>query len=409
MATAAMDASERGAWLAITRVPGIGAQRTRRLLKHFGDLHSAWTATPGSLVASGLDRRAVDQLIATRETYDPRRDLDRLETLGATVLTWRDPEYPAPLLATGDAPPVLFVRGRVDALLAPAVAIVGTRRATGYGREQSERFATELVRAGWVVVSGLARGVDTYAHRGAVAALSASAGDRPGTVAVVGHGIDTVYPPENARLAAQIIDCGALVSDYPLGVGPAADHFPARNRIISGLSLGTLVIEAPLGSGALITTSYALEQGRQVYALPGPVTSPASEGCHQLIKQGARLVSSAEDIVMDLLPSLATMGRELPFRQGPLPPPGRTVGRQQPQLAINFEGRAGDEVSAPDGHASLLIQVLRDASRPMHVDEIARVARISASEIAGLLMMLELDGWVRDDGSLEYSLARHPD
>ena len=404
-----MDESERGAWLAIIRVPGIGAQRTRRLLEHFGDLHQAWTATAGSLVASGLDRRAVDQLIAARGAYDPRRDLDRLETLGATALTWRDPEYPAPLLAVVDAPPVLFVRGRLDALLAPSVAIVGTRRATGYGREQSERFATDLVRAGWVVASGLARGVDTYAHRGAVAALSASGADRPGTVAVMGHGIDTVYPPENARLAAQIIECGALVSDYPLGVGPAADHFPARNRIISGLSLGTLVIEAPPGSGALITTTYANDQGRQVYALPGPVSSPASEGCHRLIKQGARLVTSAEDIVIDLLPSLAMMGRPIPSRQGPLSPTGRTVDRQRPQLAINFEERDQGEENVSGGPGSAVIQVLRDASRPMHVDEIARAAQISSSEIAGLLMMLELDGWVRDDGSLEYSLARHPD
>lgn len=216
------------------------------------------------------------------------------------------------------------VRGRLDALLAPSVAIVGTRRAAGYGCEQSERFATDLVRAGWVVTSGLARGVDTYPHRGAVAALSASAaGQRPGTVAVMGHGIDTVYTPANARLAAQIIECGALVSDHPLGVGPAADHFPARNRIISGLSLGTLVIEAPPGSGALITTNYANDQGLQVYALPGPVSSPASEGRHQLIKQGARLVTSAEDIVIDLLPTLAMLGRTLPSRQGPLSPAGR--------------------------------------------------------------------------------------
>lgn len=151
---------------------------------------------------------------------------------------------------------------------------MGTRRATGYGREQSERFATDLFRAAWAVTSGLARGVDTYAHRNAVAALSASAGERPGTVAVMGHGIDTVYPPENARLASQIMEWGAVVSDYPLGVGPASDHFPARNRIISGLCLGILVIEAPPGSGALITTNYANDQGRPGVRLawPGVIT-----------------------------------------------------------------------------------------------------------------------------------------
>lgn len=260
----------------------------------------------------------------------------------------------------------------MDALLVPSLAILGTRRSTGYVREQPARFATDLVRAGWVVTSGLARGADTYVHCGAVAALSASAGGRPGPVAVLGHGIDTAYPPENARLASQIMECGAVVYDYPLGVSPVSDHFPAHNRIIPGLSLGTLVIEAPRWSGALITTTYANDQGRQVYALPGPVSSPASEGCHQLIKQGARLVTSAEDIVMDVLRSLAMMVRSLPSRQGLLRPRWRATGRQRPQFAIKFEQGVKDRSATPIGPEAWVIQVLRDASRPMHVDEIAR-------------------------------------
>ena len=412
------DDVERAAWVAFSRVSGIGAQRTRRLLERFGSLSAAWAAPVSAFTGLGLDRRAVEALAEARRTHEARRDLERLEALGAVALTWLDPEYPPTLRAVIDSPPVLYVRGRVEALAVPAVAIVGTRRATGYGRDQAERFAGDLVQAGWVVVSGLARGVDTFAHRGALAARVPAGSTGVATIAVLGHGIDTVYPPENRGLAALISERGAIVTDYPLGVGPAADHFPARNRIISGLSLGTLVIEAPPGSGALITTTYANEQGRQVFALPGQVSSPASEGCHKLIQAGARLATRADDIVMDLLPSLAVLGRNSAPTSAPRP---RTAS---PQLAFDIaddrrppdvqreteattaQRRTGDVSLAPDDDElpARILSVVRAAGRPIHVDDIVRGCGAAAPDVTAALMLLELDGAVRDEGSMTYAV-----
>lgn len=412
------DDVERAAWVAFSRVSGIGAQRTRRLLERFGSLSAAWAAPASAFTGLGLDRRAVEALAEARRTHDARRDLDRLEALGAVALTWLDPEYPPTLRAVIDSPPVLYVRGRAEALAVPAVAIVGTRRATGYGRDQAERFASDLVHAGWVVVSGLARGVDTFAHRGALAARVPAGSTGVATIAVLGHGIDTVYPPENRGLAALIAERGAIVADYPLGVGPAADHFPARNRIISGLSLGTLVIEAPPGSGALITTTYANEQGRQVFALPGQVTSSASEGCHKLIQAGARLATRADDIVMDLLPSLAVLGRSSAPTSAPRP---RTASpqlafdiaddRRQPAFQRETEAttarRRADDVplaSDDEGLPARILTVVRAAGRPIHVDDIVRGCGAPAPDVTAALMMLELDGAVRDEGSMTYAV-----
>jgi len=413
------DEVERAAWIAFSRVSGIGAQRTRRLLDRFGTLAAAWVAPASAFIGLGLDRRTVEALAIARRGQEGRRDLDRLQEMGAIALTWMDPEYPPALRMVSDGPPVLYVRGRVEALAPPAVAIVGTRRATGYGRDQAERFAADLVHAGWMVVSGLARGVDTCAHRGALAARTPPGSTGVATVAVLGHGIDTVYPPENRSLAAQIAERGAVVADYPLGTGPAADHFPARNRIISGLALGTLVIEAPPGSGALITTTYANEQGRQVFAVPGQVTSSASEGCHRLIQAGARLAICADDIVMDLLPSLAVLGRD---GATPTLPRSRTAG---PQLAFDIAdhpgrpaGRDPGDASSPlapsDHHsgdrvgdeiATQIMSIVRDAGRPVHVDDIVRACGAPAPEVTGALMLLELDGILRADGTMTYAIA----
>jgi DNA processing protein len=413
------DEVERAAWIAFSRVSGIGAQRTRRLLDRFGTLAAAWVAPASAYIGMGLDRRTIEALAEARLGQEGRRDLDQLHEMGAMALTWLDPEYPPALRAVSDSPPVLYVRGRVEALAPPAVAIVGTRRATGYGRDQAERFAADLVHAGWMVVSGLARGVDTYAHRGALAARTPPGSTGMATIAVLGHGIDTVYPPENRALAAQIAERGAVVADYPLGTGPAADHFPARNRIISGLALGTLLIEAPPGSGALITTTYANEQGRQVFAVPGQVTSPASEGCHRLIQAGARLAISADDIVMDLLPSLAVLGREgatapLPRSRAPGPQlafdiaddSGRASGRNPvdrgspPALGdAPSDDQMGDEI------ATQIMGIVRAAGRPVHVDDIVRACGAPAPEVAGALMLLELDGILRADGTMTYAIT----
>jgi DNA processing protein len=261
--------------------------------------------------------------------------------------------------------------------------MVGTRRATLYGRDAAERLAAELAGAGLAIVSGLAKGIDTHAHRGAL-----KGGGR--TVAVLGHGLDTCYPPENRRLAAQIVEeGGAVVSDYGLGVGPAGENFPPRNRIISGLAAGVLVVEAGEGSGALITSRYAAEQGRDVFAVPGPITSPASRGCHRLIQDGAKLVASASDILEELNPHLAALGSR--------------------QLALDLHpagaGGAGANGPVPSGESPVLSR-LREFEGGAHVDQLARALARPVHEISGELALLELQGVVRNLGGMRYAPAR---
>jgi DNA processing protein len=282
-------------WVALTGVAGIGPTRMRRLLDYFGDAERAWSATLGDLIVSGLERRAAEALAAARRTLDLDREMARLEAAGVRALTWDSEDYPQRLREINDAPPVLFTLGDFAPPDTFAVAVVGTRRATHYGREVAARLSAELAEAGITVVSGLAKGIDTIAHQAAL-----DAGGR--TVAVLGSGVDVIYPPENRGLARRIVEegRGAVVSEYPLGTQPDAINFPPRNRIVSGLSLGVLVVEAPEKSGALITVDFALEQGRDVFAVPGPITSHSSEGTNRLLKQGARCVTSVRDILEEL-------------------------------------------------------------------------------------------------------------
>src|SRR5919199_396443 len=288
---------ERACWVAFNRTPGIAAKRVRALLDRFGSLAAAWEAPARDLALAGLDRRAAAALEATRARLNPERELERVRHAGALVLTWRDAEYPARLAAIPDPPPVLYVSGAFTQADSFALAMVGTRRPTVYGRDAAQKLAAQLAAVGVTIVSGLAKGIDTHAHRGAL-----DGGGR--TIAVLGHGIDTCYPPENRRLLAQIAERGAVVTEYSLGTGPVAENFPPRNRIISGLAAGVLVVEAGDKSGALITSRFAAEQGRDVFAVPGPITSPASAGCHRLIQDGAKLVASADDVLGELNPHL---------------------------------------------------------------------------------------------------------
>jgi len=357
--------------VALHRIHRLGSVRFALLERAFPDLRDAWRASEGELAAAGLDARTAQAIARGRAEGDPEAEIDRLHTAGVQAFAKVDPAYPSRLREIDDAPPVLYVRG----VLTPdddwGVAVVGTRRATAYGRQATGELTRGLSAAGVTVVSGLARGVDTIAHRTAI-----DSGGR--TIAVLANGLDTIYPPENRRLAEEIATQGALVADYPLGTKPRADFFPRRNRILSGLSLGTLVVEGDFKSGAMITAKYATEQNREVFAVPGSIFSPQSRGPLGLIRDGANPVSSAQDILEAL--NLARLGAQMDF------------------------GRAAPPAS--DEERTLMGALTRD---PQHIDEVARRSGLAAAVVSGTLALLELKGLVRDVGGLQFVRVREDD
>ena len=368
MATAVED--ERAFWVVLSMATGIGPVRFQRLLEVCGGAQGAWQATELELAAAGLERRTADSLRRLRLKTSPEAVTARLAQLKIQALTLLDDSYPANLRYVSDPPPVLFVRGRLAPGDTSAVALVGTRRATAYGREVAGRLARDLASAGVTVVSGLAKGIDTAAHHAAL-----QIGGR--TLAVLGNGLDQVYPAENAGLADRIVDqdAGALVSEFAPGVPPDAVNFPRRNRIISGLSLGAVIVEAGERSGALITADFALEQGREVLAVPGNITSPMSAGPNELLKQGATPVTSAHDILSALRPESLNFSPELVARDVP------ALGAQE----------------------TAVLHALDDQAR--HADELARILRLPSGEISAALAMLELKGLARQVGSMLYTRA----
>jgi DNA processing protein len=349
-------------WVAFHQTPYIGPTRLNRLIEAFGNLERAWQATPTDL-RRVLDERSVESLLKTRGSLSPDAEMERIERLGMHALTLGDTDYPSLLREIPAPPPVLYVRGELLPADAVAVAIVGTRRHTAYGREVATRLATELAEAGITVVSGLARGIDGFAHSAAL-----KAGGR--TLAVLGSGVNVIYPPEHRNLADQIAAQGALVSDYPPDRKPDAVNFPARNRIISGLTLGTVVVEAPSRSGALITTDFAADQGREVFVVPGSVLSAASAGCNRLLRDGARPVTCAADILEDL-----------------------NLARRQEQTAIQ------QSLPMDEDERRILALLGGDAQ---HIDEIIAAANMSIAHGAALLLTLELKGLVRNLGAQHY-------
>jgi DNA processing protein len=358
---------ERDYWLALTRVVGIGPAHFQRLIAYFGSAERAWRAEGPTLVAAGLDGRAAQALLALRGELDPAAEEPPLAARGIAALTLDDADYPACLRTIGDVPPVLFVRGALTLADEWAVAIVGTRRASPYGRQAAEYLATGLAQAGVTVVSGLARGIDACAHRAALAA-----GGR--TLAVLGHGLDTVYPAEHARLAGEIVEQGALVSEFPLGTRPDAPNFPRRNRILAGLARATVVVEAAEKSGALITVRYALEQGRDVFAVPGSIFSPGSKGTNALIKEGATPVTDPRDLLEDL------------------------------HLSLVVEKQAVRASLPVDPTEAALLEHL--TAEPLHVDAISRATGLPAATVSGTLVLMELKGLVRQTGPLNYVRGR---
>lgn len=354
-------------WVGFTNIPGIGRVRLGQLESYFGNLERAWKASPGELKRAGLDsaaRRAIGQW---RDKVDPDTEMAKLERFGIKVLTCNDAGYPRRLKEIYDYPPVLYQRGSLLPEDEWCLAVVGTRRATVYGKQVTAELVADLARSKITIVSGLARGIDTIAHRSAL-----EAGGR--SVAVFACGLDIVYPAENERLAREIMERGALLSEYPPGTRPRADNFPRRNRILSGLSLGVLITEAGETSGAMITARMALEQNREVFAIPGSILSPTSRGTNHLIQEGAKLVRECTDILEEL--NLTTVARQIEMR----------------------------EVLPESATESVLLKQL--GAEPTHIDEVCRRSGLPAAEVSGTLAMMELKGLVKQVGTMNYVLAR---
>jgi DNA processing protein len=360
-------------------------RRLRALVSHFGDPLAVRAATAHEFSrVPGFSRGlalAVAQFLRSTSLDGAEReasaDLASLRESGANVLHIWNPAYPRRLAAVYDAPPVLFVRGSFEPLSRPCMAVVGTRRPTPYGLASAEHFGRELCDAGAVVVSGLARGIDTRAHR---AALDAGGT----TIAVVGTGTDRCYPRENHRLAEEIAATGAIVSEYPPGTGPEPANFPRRNRIISGLSLGTLVVESDTDGGAMITAYLSLDQDREVFAVPGSILSSRSRGCHALIRDGkARLASTVGDMLSELGPEL-----------------GREAGRRGASVGVPGDpGAPGRPRSAGAGPATLTDREKAVAgllgAEPLHIDDLAGASDLPVPDLLVTLLMLEMRNVVR--------------
>ena len=294
----------REAYLALNLLPRIGPIRVRRLLDHFGTPQAILGAKQRELImVPGIGEDMAEQIGDLENRIDLAEEERRIADHGISLVTLDDANYPGALRTIHDPPFLLYMKGTLLPGDAAAIGVVGSRRTTHYGKEQAKKLSFQLARAGFCIISGLARGIDTAAHEAALAANGR-------TIAVLGSGIGNVYPPENQSLADRIAENGAVLSEFPVLYVPDKQSFPLRNRIVAGMSQGLLVVEAPVRSGSLITANQALEQGRTVFAVPGPIDRPTSEGCHRLIQQGATLVCGAQDVIDELGMEINSLGLE---------------------------------------------------------------------------------------------------
>jgi DNA processing protein len=356
-------------WIGFQQTPRFGPKHVQAIGEAFGwDFEAAWRAPVGAL-AQIVGERVAQTVEATRTTLDLDAIVGNVNRLGQTVIPFADERYPALLRETSAPPIVLYVEGEITQADTRSVAVIGSRDFTPYGRDVARSFATDLAQAGVTVVSGLARGIDGVAHEAALAA-----GGR--TIAVLGGGLDWIYPSEHRGLARRITEHGALISEYPPRTRPVRGNFPMRNRIMAGLSIGVVIVEARVKSGTLITANYAAHYNRDVFAVPGSVLSPVSEGCHQLLKEGASLARNAADVLAEL--DIAASDA-----QATQPEPAA--------LAL-----AGTEAVV---YAALTVD-------PQHIDDLSVTIELSIAEVATTLMMLELRGLVRNTGAQHYARLR---
>lgn len=360
-------------WLALTLTPGLGPTKSKKLVDHFGSLEALFRASLTELEATGMQAVSAQSIATGKSAELAREEIAKALEAGATVISLDDPSYPQRLKEIYDPPLILYVRGNVEVLNKPGIAMVGTRHPTPYGSGMAERLACDLAAQGLVIISGMARGVDTASHRGAISAKGK-------TLAVLGTGIDEIYPKENSRLPEQILALGgALISEFPLGTSPQPQNFPIRNRIISGMSFGVLVVEAAEYSGTRITARCALEQDRDVFAVPGNVTNKNSWGPNTLIKQGAKLVATWEDVWEDLPTDV-----QLALASA------SSAESSSPANASLFP----DEGLPP--HERRILSLLK-ADETTHIDTIVErlETEMSSSEIFAALFELELTGKVK--------------
>lgn len=350
-------------WLALLRAPGIGPVRYRQLLERFAKPRAVFEQNAGELAAAGLISQQTARYLSDPDWAAVEKDLSWLAQPGHHALTLHDPAYPSLLREIHDPPPVLHIAGTPSRLSSRQIAVVGSRNPTQAGQELARDFAMELTRHGFTVTSGLATGIDAAAHHGALAAGGC-------TIAVAATGLDRVYPARHQGLAADIEQGGAVISEFPHGSPPLPESFPRRNRIISGLSLGTLVVEAALRSGSLITARFALEQGREVFAIPGSIHNPCARGCHALIRDGAKLAEDINDILEELGP-VAAGDRPLMSGHSPLaaeinPAPGETFGAVLRH--IDYEPTSIDTLIERTGYpAELLCPILLELEMTSHI------------------------------------------
>jgi DNA processing protein len=351
-------------WLTLLHTPGIGPATFHTLLNTFGSVEAVLNASSKQLSAVAIATDAISAL-TSQEKPDIEADLNWSTEDGHHIITFLDERYPATLRDLADAPPVLYVRGDPDYLLQPQIAMVGSRNPSAAGRNTAKEFASHLSNVGITITSGLASGIDGASHQGALLGLA-------GTVAVVAHGLDIVYPAQHQQLAQDISEHGAVISEMPIGIQPQRGLFPRRNRLISAISLGTLVVEAAIKSGSLITARLALELNREVFAIPGSIHNPMARGCHQLIRQGAKLVESADDILEDLH----------------IPPTQNTLYPIKTERNTSENPKETHNTLDPD-HQKLLKCL---AYEPASIDELVVRSSFSAAEVASMLLILELEG-----------------
>ena len=350
-------------WVATSAISGVGTQTFNYILKKFKRLQRFWQVSDEQVRELRIDSKTKDSIIEFRKKVDPKVYLEKVYEIGIKVSTIPDRDYPANLRQIQDCPPVLYYKGTLIPADDLAIAVVGSRAATIYGRQVTEKLVSSLVMSGLVIVSGLARGIDSIAHRSALDAAGR-------TIAVLGSGVDTIYPPENMRLAEEIVKNGAIVSEFPLGFPSVPSNFPARNRIISGLSLGVLVTEAAVDSGSLITAGQAAEQGREVFAVPGPITSRMSEGVNKLIKEGVHPATEVADIL-------------------------EILNIQQRMRQVTRDIR--HEKIIADKDQKRILEILDGGAK--HVDTIVRESCMPIEKISSALSLMELSGFVKNYGS----------
>jgi DNA processing protein len=361
-------------WLKLIRAEEVGPVTFGKLLERFGSVDAALgTSVSGLMKVEGIGSRTAERIAASRDKFDSCAELELAGKLGVWIVHIEDPRYPPALRQIYDPPPVLYIKGTLDRADNLAIAIVGCRRCSLYGQEQSSRLAHLLAASGFTIISGMARGIDTAAHTGALAAEGR-------TLAVQGCGLSRVFPPENAKLFELISASGACISELPLRAEPLAENFPPRNRIIAGLSLGTIIIEAGLRSGALITAKAALESNREVMAVPGKIDSPLSQGPHQLIKEGAKLIETVEDV----MEALGYVGEQL-----------------KDHTALTAK-EAAEKVETPlfeatrfnlKGHEKTVYDAL--GKEPLHIDQIIADTTLPAGTVNASVVSLRLKGLIK--------------